>query len=183
MNKVLATALFAAALSGCASTAGSRGEANPAPCPNAIVLNDAARIIEFEGEELIENVAYTGEIVDVTTLCRYFDDSPIDADVTIDFALGKGPKASEDEKYFKYFVAITRTDREVIAKKEFVVPANFSGKKTVVVTREEIDRIKIDRRGEQTSGLNFEIVVGFSLTAKQAIYNRSGKSLKFPDLK
>lgn len=182
MNKELVAIVLSGLLAACGSTAG-RNSANPDPCPNVVVLEDAARLIEFDGEQVIEDVAYTAEIVDINSACRYFDDQPINAEIAVDFAFGKGPKATEDQKVFKYFVAVTRTDREVIAKQEFVIPVNFSGKKTVVVKSEDIDRITIPRANESTSGLNFEIVVGISLTPAQVIYNRSGKSLKFPDLK
>ncbi|MHA7872376.1 MAG: hypothetical protein ACX939_08510 [Hyphococcus sp.] len=184
MNKNLAGALIAAAaaLAACASDTREAREANPAPCPNILVLAEAARFIQFDGEEDVDNVAYSGEITDVTTQCRYYGDRPIDVDVDLELALGKGPKGENGERFFKYFVAVTRTDLEVIAKKEFAVSANFTDDRIVVVKEEEIDKIVIPRAGEQTSGLNFEIIVGFSVTPEQAVYNRSGKSLKFPEL-
>ncbi|NRA29933.1 MAG: hypothetical protein HRU11_06675, partial [Parvularculaceae bacterium] len=45
----------------------------------------------------------------------------------------------------------------------------------------EITRIVVPRRGEDTSGVHFELAVGFVLERRQLIYNRSGKSLKFPE--
>ena len=185
MNKLLASALFAAAATtvACSSIDQKSRAANPAPCPNVLVLNDAARLLEFDGDEVLENIAYTAEITDVNVGCRYFGGEPIDADVTIDLAFGKGPKGEEGKKYFKYFVAVTRKDLEVITKKEFVVAADFKGDKQLVFAEEEIDKIIIPRVNDDISGVNFEIIIGMSLTTKQAIFNRSGKSLKFPDLK
>jgi len=185
MNKLLAGALIAAAgtTAACSSLGKAAKETNPAPCPNVVVLNDASRILEFDGDQELENIAYTGEIINVVTACRYFEDKPIDAEITVDMAFGRGPKGDEGEKYFKYFVAVTRKDLEVIAKNEFIVPVTFKGDKTVVITDEKIDKIVIPRASEETSGQNFEIIVGFSLTPEQAIFNRSGKSLKFPNLK
>lgn len=185
MKKLLVAAPFAAAAAataGCSGLSREAQQANPAPCPNIIVLQDAARIIEFDGDEHIDNVAYTGEIVHAETVCRYFGDEPITAEVEIDLAFGKGPKATENDKVFNYFVAVTRTNLEVIAKQDFSVPVAFSERRSVVVKTEDIDRIRIPRANEQTSGTNFEIIVGFNLTPQQAIYNRSGKSLKFPEL-
>ena len=185
MNKLLAGALFAAAAasSGCSSFKKEAKEANPAPCPNVLVLSDAARALEFDGGEELENIAYTAEITNVNVACRYFDDEPIDAEITIDMAFGKGPKGEAGKKYFKYFVAVTRKDLEVITKKEFNVVADFDKDKNLVFAEEEIDKIIIPRLNEDTSGVNFEIIVGLSVTAEQSIFNRSGKSLKFPDLK
>ncbi len=185
MNKLLAGALFAAAAasSGCSSFKKEAQEANPAPCPNVLVLSDAARALEFDGAEELENIAYTAEITGLNIACRYFGDEPIDAEITVDMAFGKGPKGAKRQKYFKYFVAVTRKDLEVITKKEFVVAADFGDDKNLVFAQEEIDKIVIPRLNEETSGVNFEIIVGLSLSAEQAIFNRSGKSLKFPDLK
>ncbi len=184
MNKLIAVALIAAAATACSSNEKQRAAraANPAPCPNIIVLNDAARFIEFDGGDVVEDIAYTGEIVDVASTCRYFSDEPIKADVSIDMAFGRGPKATTDKKVFNYFVAVTRTNREVIAKKEFSVPVDWDGGRAVEVERVKIDEIFIPRAGDNVSGVNFEIIVGFSLTPGQAIYNRSGKSLKFPNI-
>ena len=183
MNKRLSAALIAAfILGGCSSIGKQSSESNPAPCPNVLVLDEASRLVDFSGDETLENVAYTGEITSVVTACRYVADRPIDVEVEVEFAFGKGPTADTDEKLFKYFVAVTRTDREVIAKQDFVIPVTFSDKKRIVLKKEEIDKIVIPRNSEETSGLNFEIVIGLSLTPKQVVFNRSGKSLKFPEI-
>ncbi len=186
MNKLLASALIAAAVgvAGCSGLGKKTADdKNPAPCPNIVVLLDAARIIEFDGEERLEDIAYTGEITNVEIGCRYVEDKPIDIDVSIDLAFGKGPKGENGDKIFKYFVAVTRKDLEVIAKTDFLVPAKFTDKNTIVVKKEDIDKIIIPRAGEHISGSNFEIIIGFSLSREQVIFNRSGKSLKFPNLK
>lgn len=184
MYKLLAVALIAAVAAGCAASDRYRAEreANPAPCPNIIVLNDAARFIEFDGEETLDDIAYTGEIVNVGSACRYILADPIEMEVSVDLAFGRGPKADKDKKIFKYFVAVTRTNREVIAKQEFPVAIEWDGDNPVEVERVEVDEIVIPRADENVSGENFEIVVGFVVTPEQAIYNRSGKSLKFPNI-
>ncbi|WP_375202662.1 hypothetical protein [Hyphococcus sp.] len=187
MKKLSAAALFAAlAATGCASDEArerrAAREANPAPCPNIVVLNEASRFIEFDGDQTLENVAYSGEVLDVTSTCRYFEDEPIDAGLTIDLAFGKGAKGVEGKKTFTYFVAVTRKNSEVIAKSEFPIEVNF-GDRPVETARVDIDKIIIPRANETISGINFEIIIGFSVTPQQAIFNRSGKSLKFPNLK
>lgn len=176
----------AVALSACSSSAFDRRaatEKNPAPCPNVLVLSEAARMIEFAGEaKTLENIAYTGEILDVRTICRYYDEEPIEASVEIDFAFGRGPMATERAKNVNYFVAVTRTDRDLIAKQEFTIPVQFRGDRAVVTLKDSVDQIVIPRKDGNVSGVNFEIIVGLSLTRDQVVYNRSGKSLKFPDL-
>jgi hypothetical protein len=182
MNKALAAALFAAmALSGCGSTKEAR-QANPAPCPNIVVLSDAARLVDFNGQERIEDVAWTAEIANVSLVCRYIGADPIDASAKIDLAFGKGPKSDSREHNFAYWVAVTRTNREVIEKKEYLVPVKFDSDEDIARVEHELKEIIIPRKDENVSGTNFEVVVGLVLTPEQAIYNRSGKSLKFPDL-
>lgn len=185
MNKALVVALFAAAaLSACSSTKSKEARLkNPAPCPNIIVLQDAARLVEFAGEQTIENVAYSAEIETVSLQCRYVGARPIDASVKVSLAFGEGPAAAEKSKTFGYFVAVTRKDVEVIAKEEFFIPVRFDGSRTVRRVEEKVDTIRIPRANENVAGGNFEVIVGLVLTPEQAIYNRSGKSLKFPELK
>ncbi len=174
------------ALAGCASEPDAKYKAslerNPAPCPNIIVLQDAARMIDFRGEEKLENIAYTAEITGVNSSCRYFSNEPIDADVRVNMSLGRGPKAENNETEITYFVAVTRTNRDLIAKQEFTVPVKFRGNSTTVDISEYVADVVIPRANDTISGINFEIIVGLSLSQKQVIYNRSGKSLKFPEL-
>lgn len=186
MNKGLAAALIAAAgLSACATRDDVKAskERNPAPCPNILVLNEAGRQIVFDGDAALENVAWTAEITDVSLSCRYFAAKPIEASADITIAFGRGPKAVGRKHDFTYFVAVTRTDSEVIEKKEFTIPVEFDSDEASKRVAQEIEEIIIPRKGENTSGANFEVVIGMAVTPDQAIFNRSGKSLKFPDLK
>jgi hypothetical protein len=182
MNKALAFALFAAvALAGCGSTKEAR-LANPAPCPNIAVLPDAARQIVFDGAEDVDNIAWSAEVTNVSLACRYVGSDPIDASAEITLAFGKGPKADAQLHNFAYWVAVTRVDREVIVKKEYLIPVKFDDDESVKTVEQELKEIVIPRKDDQTSGTNFEIIVGLVVTPQQALYNRSGKSLKFPDL-
>lgn len=186
MNKALALALLAAAVaaSGCSSSTSRAARLkNPAPCPAGVVLADAARLVEFDGEQRLEDVAYTAEIIGLDVSCRYFEDRPIDVAMSVNIAFGRGPKGAERRHDFKYFVAVTRRDMEVIEKAEFTIPVEFDDDQAMRLVKDEIDRILIPRLGKDTSGTNFEVVVGLVMTPQQATFNRSGKSLKFPDLK
>ncbi|MBI1393817.1 MAG: hypothetical protein GC152_13850 [Alphaproteobacteria bacterium] len=183
MNKGLSAALFAAAaLTGCGSTTKEAKERNPAPCPFVVVLEDAARQVEFDGEPSLETVAWSAEIKDASLSCRYYGDRPIEAELRFSMAAGKGPAARMREHDYKYFVAVTRRDMEVIAKKNYARTIKFDKDESIKVISEKIDDIVIPRARESIAGSNFEIVIGLVLTREQALYNRSGKSLKFPDL-
>jgi len=182
MKKELVLALSAAVvLAGCGSTREKR-EANPGLCPNILVLEDASRLIDFAGDETVENVAWSAEIQGVSLTCRYYGSEPIDASAKISIAFGKGPKAESNQHDFAYWIAVTRVNREVIEKKEFLVPVKFGDDENVESIRHEIEKIVIPRKDDTISGSNFEVVVGLVVTPKQAIFNRAGKSLKFPEL-
>ncbi len=187
MKKGLGPALIAAAaLCGCGGNAAEEArkarERNPAPCPSAVVLQDAARQVEFDGDPDLNNVAWSAEFQDVSLTCRYFSDRPIDAEIELAIAVGRGPAADGDRHQFAYFVAVTRRDMEVIAKRTFAREVKFGKKERVKTFTEKIDDIVIPRAREEIAGANFEIVVGLAVSREQAIYNRSGKSLKFPEL-
>lgn len=170
-------------LSGCTTAKeiariGSAPEKNPGPCPEAFALYEAARLVEFKGSETFANVGYTGEIEKVRSLCRYFDDRPIVADLTMDISFGRGPAASGSTATFQYFVAVTRKNIEVIEKKVFPITVTFPEGVDVVEVSEAIGEIVIPRANENTSGANFEIIVGFELTPEQIAFNAEGKRFR-----
>ena len=124
-NIILLVAALAVGLSGCASVRKSMSreaqERNPAPCPNILVLPEASRMVTFAGDEAIENIAWSGEITNVRSTCRYFGDEPIEATVEVDFAFGRGPMAGGNETQMQYFVAVTRTDTSAPSSAAFSV--------------------------------------------------------------
>lgn len=159
---------------------GEAGEANPGPCPRAFSLYDASRIVEFrgDGQEAFTNVGFTGELGKIRSLCRYFGEVPIIADLEINFDLGRGPMAQEDVATYEYFVAVTRKNVAVIEKQVFPLQVRFPEGVERVSTTEVIDEIVIPRATEGTSGENFEIIVGFVVTPEQRQFNADGKRFR-----
>lgn len=177
----LRSALAVAALSslGACSTVGKvfSDEENVGPCPNAFALYEASRLVTFggDGSEAYDNVSYTAEIQNVTTLCRYYGDNPIDADIELEIGFGRGPAAESRRHAYRYWVAVTRRDIAVIEKRDLEINVSFPRGEDRVYQRERIKNISIPRAGEDTSGANFEIIVGFDLTPEQLAFNRDGK--------
>ncbi len=165
-------------LSGCQSVRDnfSTPEPNPGPCPNALALYDAHRLVEVDGDLIFENVGFTGEILNVVSLCRYSGESatPIDMEMGVRLAFGRGPAADGDTKTYTLFVAVTRTDRGVIHREDFPITINFEPGQDRVDVVEEFSSISIPRAAANTSGSNFEVLVGFELTDEQLEFNRSG---------
>lgn len=153
-------------------------EPNPGPCPNALSLYDAHRLVEFPGGEevIFANVGFTGEILDVASFCTYTDAraTPIDMDLGVRFAFGRGPAAEGRTHTYRYFVTVTRTDRAVIERFEYEIPVRFEPGEDRVEVTEEIEGLKIPRAEATTSGANFEVIVGFVLTDEQIEFNRQG---------
>jgi hypothetical protein len=177
--RILVTLFAAAMLVGCQSKVADAFDSrqNAGPCPPAGSVYDVARYVSFKdgSEELYTNIEYTGEITDVRMFCRYADDDPLVAEMEIDFAFGKGEAAKAGEHVYPYFVAVTRRNGKVLAKEHFAIKGNFAGGKRLDGQTAKLMRIKIPRLDESVSGSNFEILVGFDLTAEQLAFNRAGK--------
>ena len=180
MRITIASALAAGLLlTGCQGVRDTFGtpEQNPGPCPNALSLYDAHRLVEMQGEALIfENVGFTGEILNVASLCRYTDRraDPIEMEMGVRLAFGRGPAAVGDTHTYELFVAVTRTDRAIIHREVFPITVTFEPGQDRVEFIEAFDRIAIPRAEADTSGVNFEVIVGFELTEEQLEFNRDG---------
>lgn len=152
--------------------------ANPGPCPRAFALYEASRVVEINGAESFDNVGFTAEINEVRSLCRYFADSPIDAELEIDMSFGRGPMAGGDTHTYTYFVAVTRKNIAVIEKQYFPVTVTFPPGVDVMTKTETIGQVLIPRAKETTSGANFELIVGYELTEAQKAFNEAGKRFR-----
>ncbi len=187
LHSIACVSLIAAAISlgGCSSVRNRLDpEENPGPCPRAFGLYDAARIVNFAGDDVTpQNVTFTAEIQDVRSLCRYGrDGGPIEADLKVTVGYGRGEAATANQHTYQMFVAVTRTDRAVIAKEVFPVQVKFGRKGEVVYRVEEFDKIVIPRAKSTTSGTNFEILVGFEQSPEQIEFNRLGTRFTYSGL-
>lgn len=179
MRRIAALLTASMFLAGCESVRDVVGddEPNPGPCPTAVSLYDAHRVVNLQGEEMVyENVGFTGEILNVVSFCSYTDRraSPIDMEMGIRFAFGRGPAAQGREHTYHYFVAVTRKDSVVIEREVFPITVTFPRGEDRVELTHTFDDIEIPRADATTSGGNFEVIVGFELTEEQLEFNRSG---------
>ena len=168
MRSLALLAAVTVTLSGCSSVGDAFGspEANIGPCPTAFALHDAHRLVQFNGDEIVyDNIGYTGEITGVRSLCSYYGERPILANLEVDFG-------------YQYFVAVTRRDIGVIHRETFPLNVRFDSDQDRRYFTDTIDAISIPRAEEDTSGANFEILVGFELTDEQLAYNRSGQRFR-----
>lgn len=154
-----------------------RSVANAGPCPFVKILYDAARFVELEGgRAAAANVGYTGEIEGVSAGCAYQSDEPITVQMDILFHLGRGPQAAGDQRTYRYWIAVTERNEAVLAKEYFDLPVNFEGGATASVTEQQ--SVIIPRATAETSGGNFEVLIGFDVTPEMAEFNRTGSRFR-----
>ncbi len=153
---------------------------NVGPCPLMGVLYESSRLVKFAepNVERYANIEYTGEFRGIRGLCRYVESNPIRMAVEIDMAFGRGPAATSDRQHYRYWVAVARRGLAPIQKQYFDVNVEFPHGQNLVTTTERIGYIMIPRAQADTSGENFEILVGFDLTPEELAFNRAGKRFR-----
>jgi hypothetical protein len=152
---------------------------NAGPCPYVKVLYDAARYIDFkDGQEASAAVRYSGEIENISSICAYHADQPIDVKARVLFEFGKGPQAPSRTTAYRYWVAVTDRNHAVIDKETFSIPVTFPAGQDRVTLTQDIDRILIPRKDSNVSGANFEVLLGFDVTPQMAAFNRDGKRFR-----
>jgi len=155
------------------------GKRNGGPCPFVKVLYDAARYEDFkDGKEASAAVAYSGEINGVSADCDYRGTEPIKVKMLIGFSLGRGPQATDNHKTYRYWVAVTHRNREVMAKEYYDLPVTFPAGQDRVAVTDSLGGIIIPRANSTVSGENFEVLVGFDVTQEMADFNRLGKRFR-----
>ena len=155
------------------------GLRNAGPCPYVKVLYDASRYVEFkDNREASSAVIYTGEIQGISAGCKYRGADPIEMRMEALFAFGRGPEGSEPTKTYKYWVAVTNRNNEVIAKEYFTIPVTFAAGQDRALVTENLNGIVIPRADEKVSGSNFEVLIGFDVTPEMAAFNREGKRFR-----
>jgi hypothetical protein len=152
---------------------------NAGPCPYVKVLYDASRYVEFkDGKESAAQTAYTGEIQGLSSGCAYKSNDPIKMQVQMLFELGRGPQATGNQKTYRYWVAVTERNKDVLAKEYFDLPVTFRDGQDRVYATETLKTITIPRADEKVSGGNFEVLIGFDVTPEMAAFNRDGKRFR-----
>ncbi len=148
------------------------------PCPYVKILYDAARYVEMPGGRVsASNIGYTGEIEGLVSDCAYQADEPIEVQTRVLFSLGRGPQAEGNGRTYRYWIAVTERNRAVLDKVYFDLPVTFeAGSNRAEVTQD--NTIVIPRASIETSGGNFEILVGFDVTPEMAEFNRSGSRFR-----
>ncbi len=166
-------------LAGCGiyqSIFGAKGP--PPPCPRVSVLADAANLTRFrpgEGRDLID-VSYDGRIDAVQSQCEYewhekTGAGSVTVEVTLAVAAERGPANRDRRGDFPYFVSITDAGRNVLNKQTFTLVVDFPGNRTLMRALDAPVVLEIPLKADEP-GTDYQIFIGFQLTAEQLEYNR-----------
>tara|TARA_R110002110_G_scaffold376568_2_gene586839 strand:- start:352770 stop:353336 length:567 start_codon:yes stop_codon:yes gene_type:complete len=147
----------------------------PPPCPNIVIVQDAAEITHFlpgPGRDLTD-VTLEARIADFKGFCDtdIEDDGSgvVDVDLQLLLVATRGPAAVTREATVKYFVAIADTDDNILAREEFETSVAFEGNRNRQGFAEELVQ-KIPLQAGQR-GDAFNVFVGFVLSDDELKYN------------
>lgn len=165
-----AAALLVAALvlAACAS------ETPPARCPEVAVLQEAGRLVQFDGAGRdLTDVDFEARIVDVALGCELdVDDGrrTVEAELQVLFEAEKGPANDTGQAGFTYFVGVADQNDNVLRRETFELTMALPGNQT---RGQAVDvlapRIALP---EGETGQSYVLYIGFDLTRDQLEYNR-----------
>ncbi len=153
--------------------AGCAGDEVPLPCPQIVVVKDAARQVHFVGEGRdLTDVVFEARIDGAGVACEY-DDNIIEVDMRVRLEAVRGPAAAAEAAEVSYFVAVARLDQTILAREQFDSVVPLPGNKTRAAVEEEVSpRIPIDF---QESGSNYRIYIGLALSEEELQYNKANR--------
>lgn len=160
-------ALVAVGIAGCSASV-------PQPCPIASIVSDASRATVFKdgpGRDLID-VRFEVEIDAIASDCDYNRaGDEITTRTGVRIVATRGPAAEGPDASVTFFVAILDRDQRVLARERFESAFVFEPTQRRAAVVEEIE--EVIPLPEGLNGANYEVLVGFEVTADQLEFNRS----------
>ena len=157
-------------MAGALLAACSSDDSPPPPCPVVVVDKEGRRLTRFEGiGRDLTDVVFEASIRNFDSSCGY-DDDTVEAAVRLIFAINRGPADTTRQAQFRYIVAITDRQRNILTREEFDLRAEFPGNRTEVLLIDEIDHTIPLAEGK--IGSDYVIYVAFDLTRDELDYNR-----------
>jgi hypothetical protein len=146
------------------------------PCPVVKAVPDASYLTRFAGEsEDLTDTAFEGRLVGVKPMCVYSEDNDtkktsIKSDLLVKITASRGPKITDDQVTFNYFVALTGQGGRMITRQKFDVTIPLTADKpTGTIVDNPTVTIPL-KKGE--NGDYFQIYVYLEVTEKELAYNR-----------
>ncbi len=171
-RSVLTLALLASVL----LVAACSREKPEAACPRGVIPADSASVTRFRegpGRDLTDVVA-EGEIVNILVQCKY-DKRAVTVDLQIAIAGDRGPADRTRIADFEYWVAILDPQQNIVTKQPARIRFQFTDNRTRLgqVVSEFEPYIPLADLKQATE---YQIIVGFQLTAEELAWNRSQKA-------
>jgi hypothetical protein len=142
-----------------------------------MILGDAEQMVRFRdgpGRDILD-ISYSGRLSRVFADCEYEmnkDRTGVMAvRVYVAIEAERGPANRDRVAPYRYFVTLTDSKREPVAKNVFELTAQFPGNVTRMVLTDDTVEMKVPIRSGQ-SGRDFTIFVGFQLSDEQLEFNR-----------
>jgi hypothetical protein len=185
MGRTMQLVLLAAglALGGCDSLSKTLGFSDDSPleigptCPRVALGEDVGYVARFDGKgSSKQNLLYAVKMDVPNGICFLNEDS-IDVQMSVPIRVQRGPAMEDREINFGYWVAITRTDKTILARESYQADAELKQDEVGQIT-DEFDQTIPIKPGE--NGNNFVIIVGLELTEEELDYNRRPKLLGSP---
>ena len=161
----------AVVLAGCGYTMPWSDDATPT-CPAVRLLENADSEVVYAPGEARDpvDVRFSTRFAQLDWACTYErdEDAPyVQVDLTINFAVTRGPADRAGQADFSYFVAALDAERQVVDKQVFPVSIRFPATLDRVEMPEPDSltlRLPLDRG---TRGWQYTVVAGFQLTEQE----------------
>ena len=164
-RSLLLTVIAAGLLAACASE-----EARPPPCPVVVLAKDAGRLTRFQGSGRdLTDILFETTIRNADITCEY-DDDEVETYLRLLFATTRGPADTTRKAEFRYIVAITDREQNILAREEFDLTAEFPGNRTEILLLDEIDQVIPLAEGK--NGADYVVYIALNLSRDEVDYNR-----------
>lgn len=157
-----------------AACSGNPFEEQPVPvCPSAYLPKDTAKLVQFNGAgkdltDVVVEAEFTGYLGD----CGYdLDEKTLDVIISPIITAELGPAAQSRVAALKYFVALRDPNGNFVQKSVFDVTMPFADNLNMARFRDEQVTLSVPL-DDVWNGPNYEIYLGFQLSAEQLEYNR-----------
>jgi hypothetical protein len=167
------------ALAGSLSGCGVFGQSNKkveAACPQGIIPADSAHITRFRdgpGRDLTD-VLTEGQIYDILIQCKY-DKQSVTVDLQIGFIGLRGPADRSRNADFEYWVAIVDPSDKIVERTTSRAVFRFNDNESRL-TQVKDDLEPYIPLSDLKAAPNYQIIVGFQLTAAELAWNREQRA-------
>jgi hypothetical protein len=152
-------------------------------CPRVAVLSEAGKITRFRpgpGRDILD-INFEGDIGDIVASCEFADTKKGARRVTVQvapvFVFSRGAANTDPQIDFTYFVSVVK-DGDILSKQQFEAQTAFIANRSRVIVQDDDPPITIDiplpYKGAE---YEYEVLVGFQLTADELAYNRRWQGL------